>query len=218
VASAATAGHLLPEAGPAGDPARRGGDRALEEAPLAGSRKDAALRGQTIVFNDESGVTERPTVLRIWAPRGQMPVIQYGFNWQRLSAIAGLSFWRFYLRFFPDTIRAPQVVEFLKALRTQLRGRPLPIVWDGLGAHNDGVVRRWLEEQRGQVRVEFLPGYAPVLNPVEQIWNNLKSREVANLCAANLAEVGDLARHRLRSVQQRPNLIRAFWRQTELAF
>jgi transposase len=185
---------------------------------LAGSKKNAARRGQTIVFIDESGVSERPTVLRTWAPRGQTPVIQYSFNWQQLSAIAGLSFWRFYFRFFPGTIRAPQVVEFLKALRAQLRGRRLLIVWDGLGAHKSGRVRRWLEEQQGQVQIEFLPGYAPELNPVEQIWNYLKNREIANLCAANLAEVGDLARRRLRSMQRRPNLIRAFWRQTELAF
>ena len=185
---------------------------------MAGAKKNAARRGQTIVFIDESGVSERPTVLRTWAPRGQTPVIQYSFNWQQLSAIAGLSFWRFYFRFFPGTIRAPQVVEFLKTLRAQLRGRPLLIVWDGLGAHKSGLVRRWLEEQQGKVQIEFLPGYAPELNPVEQIWNYLKNREIANLCAANLAEVGDLARRRLRSMQQRPNLIRAFWRQTELAF
>lgn len=185
---------------------------------MAGSKKNAARRGQTLVFIDESGVSERPTVLRTWAPRGQTPVIQYSFNWQQLSAIAGLSFWRFYFRFFPGTIRAPQVVEFLKALRAQLRGRSLLIVWDGLGAHKSGLVRRWLEEQEGQVQIEFLPGYAPELNPVEQIWNYLKNREIANLCAANLAEVGDLARRRLRSMQRRPNLIRAFWRQTELAF
>ena len=126
------------------------------------------------------GVSERPTVLRTWAPCGQTPVIQYSFNKQQMSAIAGPSFWRFYFRFFPGTIRAAQVVEFLKALR----GRPLLSVWDGLGAHQSGLVRRWLEEQQGQVKIEFLPGYARELNRVEQIWNYLKNREIANLCAA----------------------------------
>jgi transposase len=78
-------------------------------------------------------------------------------------------------------------------------------------------VCRWLEAQDGAVQIEFLPAYAPELNPVEQIWNYLKNREIANLCAATLAEVGDTARRRLQSMQRRPNLIRAFWRQTELA-
>ena len=31
--------------------------------------------------------------------------------------IAGLSFWRFYFRFFPGSIKSPQIVEFLKALQ-----------------------------------------------------------------------------------------------------
>ena len=155
--------------------------------------------------------------MRTWAPRGQTPVIQYSFNWKQLSAIAGLSFWRFYFRFFSGSIHAPQLVAFLQALRRQLRHRPLLIIWDGLGTHKSRLVRRWLEAQQGQVQIEFLPPYAPELNPVEQIWNYLKNREIANLCAAHLTEVGHLARRRLQSMQRRPHLIRAFWQQTELA-
>jgi transposase len=185
---------------------------------LAEAKKNAAARGQTIVFIDESGLSERPTVARTWAPRGQTPVIQYSFNWKQLSAIAGLTFWRFYFRFFPGTIRTPQLLEFLQALRAQLRGRKLLIVWDGLNTHRSRLLRDWLEAQQGEVQVEFLPPYAPELNTVEQIWNYLKNREIANLCASSIGEVGDLARRRLRSMQRRPNLVRSFWQQTELAF
>jgi len=156
-------------------------------------------------------------VARTWAPRGQTPVIQYSFNWKQLSAVAGLTFWRFYFRFFPGTIRAAQLLEFLQALRTQLRSRPLLIIWDGLNTHKSLLVRRWLEAQQGAVQIEFLPPYAPELNPVEQIWNYLKNREIANLCAANIAEVSDLARRRLKSMQRRLSLVRSFWEQAELA-
>lgn len=184
---------------------------------MADAKKNAARHGQTIVFIDESGLSERPTVVRTWAPRGQTPVIQYSFNWKQLSAVAGLSFWRFYFRFFPGVVRAPQLVEFLQALRAHLRGRRLLIIWDGLGTHRSALVRRWLEAQQGAVQIEFLPPYAPELNPVEQIWNYLKNREIANLCPADLSEVHTTARRRLQSMQRRPALIRAFWRQTELA-
>jgi transposase len=157
-------------------------------------------------------------VARTWAPRGQTPVIQYSFTWKQLSAVAGLSFWRFYFRFFPGTIRAAQLLEFLKALREQLRSRRLLIIWDGLNTHKSRLVRNWLEAQEGQVQVEFLPPYAPELNPVEQIWNYLKNREIANLCASNLAQVANLARRRLKSMQRRPGLLCSFWQQAELAF
>ena len=163
-------------------------------------------------------MSERPTVARTWAPKGQTPVLQYSFNWKQISAIAGLTFWRFYFRFFPGTIRAPQLVEFLQGLRTQLRGRRALIIWDGLNTHKSRLVRNWLEAQQGDVQIEFLPPYAPELNPVEQIWNYLKNREIANLCASCITEVGDLARRRLRSMQRRPNLLRSFWQQAELAF
>ncbi len=162
-------------------------------------------------------MSERPTVARTWAPRGHTPVIQYSFNWKQLSAVAGLTFWRFYFRFFPGTIRAPQLVEFLKALRTQLRGKPLLIIWDGLNTHKSRLVRRWLEAQRGEVQIEFLPPYAPELNPVEQIWNYLKNHEIANLCASTIGEVGHFARRRMRSMQRRSRLVCSFWKQTELA-
>ena len=157
-------------------------------------------------------------MVRTWGLRGQPPVLQYSFNWKQLSAIAGLSFWRFYFRFFAGTVRAAQLVAFLQALRQQLRGRRLLIIWDGLGTHKSWRVRQWLEAQQGEVQVEFLPPYAPELNPVEQIWNYLKNREIANLCARHLGEVSSLARRRLKSMQRRPQLIRSFWQQAQLAF
>ncbi|HEY2968004.1 MAG TPA: IS630 family transposase [Casimicrobiaceae bacterium] len=189
----------------------------MADPALAGSKKNARAHGQTIVFIDESGLSERPTLVRSWAPVGQPPVIQYSFHWTQLSAIAGISFWRFYFRFFPGAIRTPQLLEFLKALRAQIRGRLL-IIWDRLNVHRSRLVREWVEAQDGEVQLEFLPAYAPELNPVEGIWNHLKNREIANLCVGTIQEVGSYARRRLRSMQRRPKLITAFWQQTGLAF
>jgi hypothetical protein len=45
----------------------------------------------------------------------------------------------------------------------------------------------WLADQRAWLHVERLPGYAPDLNPIEQVWGNVKSQELANLCADTLA-------------------------------
>src|SRR5947199_8752902 len=70
---------------------RRGSDPPLEACALAGVKKNAAAQGQSIVFVDESGLTERPHRCRTWASRGQTPILQYHFNWNLLSAIAGPS-------------------------------------------------------------------------------------------------------------------------------
>ena len=154
---------------------------------------------------------------RTWSQRGHTPVLQHSFDWKQLSAIAGLSFWQFYFRFFPGAIRSEQIIAFLGALRRQIK-RPLLIIWDGVATHRSHKVRAWLEDQDGALAVARLPAYAPELNPVEAIWAYLKKHEIANLCRDTISEVGQFARNRLKSMQRRPRLIAAFWKQAELAF
>ena len=183
---------------------------------MAGAKKKSRREGRTIVFIDESGLSEKCPVTRTWGLKGRTPVIQQSFTWKQMSAIAGLSWWRFYFRFFDGAVRSEQIIEFLTALKRQIR-RKLLIVWDGVGTHKSRRVREWLEQQEGQIAIAFLPPYAPELNPVEAIWAYLKKHEIANLCPTRLAEVSDFARRRLKSMQRRPSLIRAFWQQAELA-
>jgi len=188
----------------------------VEAQDLAGAKKKSRREGRTIVFVDESGLSEKCPVTRTWALRGHTPVIQQSFTWKQMSAVAGLSWWRFYFRFFPGAIKTEQVIEFLDALQKQIR-KKLLLVWDGVGTHKSRRLRQWLEEQDGRIAIAFLPPYAPELNPVEAIWAYLKKNEIANLCPTTIAEVSDFARRRLKSMQRRPKLIRAFWQQAELA-
>ena len=155
-------------------------------------------------------------MVRTWAPEGHTPVLQTSFNWKQLSVIAGISYWQFYFRLFPGTIKGPQIIEFLKALKHQIK-RKLLIVWDGLGVHKSRLVREFVESLNGHIQVEFLPAYAPELNPVEYIWGHLKQHELANLCVHEFSELSPAARNRLRAMQRRPSLIVAFWKQAELA-
>ena len=182
---------------------------------MACAKKIAARQRRTIVFIDESGLSERPCRARTWAPKGQTPVLQYVFGWKQLSVIAGASFVRFYFRFFPGAIKAPQIVEFLRALKVSI-GRKLLIVWDGLRAHRSRLVHQYVASQRGAIALEFLPPYAPELNPVEHIWGYLKTHAMPNFCAKDLAHLKRQAGSRLRSMQRRPTLVGAFWRQAEL--
>jgi transposase len=188
----------------------------VEEEALAAAQKKAQREGRTIVFIDESGLSERPTRVKTWAPRGETPILQHSFNWKQLSLIAGVTFWRFYFRFFPGAIKAPQLVEFLKALTQQIDGKLL-IVWDGLPAHRSRLVRAYVESLGDRIVLERLPAYAPELNPVEYLFGYTKQRELANLCAATIDEVKTFARRRLRAMQRRSTLVTAFWQQAELA-
>jgi hypothetical protein len=52
------------------------------------------------------------------------------------------------------------------------------------------MMRAYLAGQRTWLTVERLPAYAPELNPVEPVWGNAKTRELANHCAPDLDTLG----------------------------
>ena len=128
-------------------------------------------------------MSERPHRVRTWAPRGQTPVLRFHFNWKTLSVMAGITWWNFYFKLFPGAIKAPQIIEFLEHLLRHLR-RPLLVIWDGLPGHRSAAVRDFVAAQGTALTLEWLPGYAPELNPVEHIWSYLKEHELPNLLPA----------------------------------
>jgi transposase len=168
------------------------------------------------VFIDESGLSERPHRVRTWAPRGETPVLQYHFNWKVLSAAAGVSWWNFYFRLYPGAIRAEQVIEFLSHLLRYLSGKLL-VVWDGLPAHRARKVREFVAAQHGRLTIEYLPAYAPELNPVEYLWGYWKHHQLPNFCPRDFAELSHHARRALRRMRRRPPLVRSFWLQAQVS-
>jgi transposase len=92
--------------------------------------------------------------------------VQFHFNWKHVSAIARLTRTNFLFRLYDGAVKSVQIVEFLQALRSQLKRRLL-IVRDGAAQHKGRVVRDYLDSTNGAVQKALLPGYAPELNPVE---------------------------------------------------
>ena len=183
---------------------------------MACPKKKARDEGRTIVFIDESGLSERPSVSRTWAPKGQTPQLTFNFNWGKLAVIAGITWWRFYFRLYPGTIRFPQVIDFLRHLMRQLPRRLL-VIWDGLAAHRSRCVQDFIHNTDGRLVMARLPAYAPELNPTEYIWGHLKRHALANFCPRDWQHLTDEARRKLRSSQRRISLVRAFWKQAELS-
>lgn len=142
-------------------------------------------------------------------------MLQYHFNWKTLSAIAGVTWWNFYFRLFPGTIRSPQVVAFLRHLLRHLPGKVL-VIWDGLRAHRSRTVQAFADAQRGRLQLECLPAYAPELNPVEYLWGYWKHHALPNFCPTTFGELSWHARRALRRMRRRPTLVTAFWKQADL--
>jgi len=170
------------------------------------------------VFEDESGVSLLPPVRATWAPRGQTPVLRHRFNYKRLSLAGALVYAPdgsdahlvFQLR--PGAYNSESLIEFLETLHHHEEHRSIRLIWDGLPAHRSRCMTDWLSRQRDWLTVERLPGYAPELNPTEQVWGNVKSQELANLCADTIDTIAGYAVDGLQRINDDASLCLAFLR------
>jgi transposase len=197
----------------------------VEDPALGAAKKNARRRHAWLVFEDESGLSQQPVVRRTWAPRGETPVLTHvGGHWKRLSIAGALAFrWdgrrsRFYFQTRPGTYKDVGLIGFLRQLKRHFRGRRIILIWDGLAGHKSALMRGYLACQREWLTVEPLPGYAPELNPVEQVWGNLKGRELANVCAGDLQALHAPLRAGCRRLCQNSTLPFNFLRHAGLAF
>lgn len=142
-------------------------------------------------------------------------MLEYNFNWKSLSAVAGLTARSFYFRLYAGSVKGPQVVDFLGALKRHIPA-PLLVVWDGLPAHRSRIVRDYIESLDGRIELAYLPPYAPELNPVEYIWAHWKQHELPNVCPKDYWQLSEAARRTLKRMRRRPRLITAFWKQSSL--
>lgn len=189
---------------------------------MASDQKKARDRRAVLIFLDESGFSESPSVVRTWARKGQTPILVVPFNWKRLSAIGGLITTPaarrvgLCLRLHPGSIKQPQILDYLRALKRHLAGRKAILLWDRLPAHRGAAVLRYLERQSCWLEMEYLPPYAPELNPVEYFWSHLSKTELAGFVGRDLEAVGSRVRKGACRVRRRTNLGQAFLRHSGL--
>jgi len=77
-----------------------------------------------------------------------------------------------YVRFQQDNFQALHVAAFLRPLLHHLRGHVI-LLWDQ-GRIHKGPHLAQLRQDYPRLHIEWFPGYAPELNPAEQIWNDFK--------------------------------------------
>ena len=157
---------------------------------------------------------------RTWAPRGCTP-LQYAWDrHDRLSVIAALLYrphndrLSLLFRLQERNVRTPDFMEFLRQLRRHTR-RPILLVCDRLSVHRSAV-RRLQEQGADWLSVEWLPAYAPDLNPVEAVWQHAKYADLPNRVPADIDELYDLVLESLDDQHFQPKLLESFLRRAGL--
>jgi transposase len=190
----------------------------LGEEAVAAHQKKARRLNAHIVFLDETGFLMAPLVRRTWRPRGATPTLyQRTRSHKKVSVIGALSIApsrddvRLYFRSHADqNVNAKRVRDFLRQLLRELDGQ-IVLIWDRFQAHRARAVTRLIIECR-RIHVEFLPPYAPELNPIEYVWGYWKNNPLANYAPNDLDALVVQARSGGRSIQRRRGLLKSLVR------
>jgi len=153
----------------------------------------------------------QPTVRRTWAPKSQTP-IQYSWDRRdRLSVISAISVSAkkrrlgLYFDMQDVNIRADDFEAFVAELLVHFP-KGMILVIDRWMVHRSGVRRLGK-----RIDPEWLPAYAPELNPVEQIWNYSKYSQLANFIPDHIEDLADRLEVSLSHQAKQQNLLRSFF-------
>lgn len=157
---------------------------------------------------------------RTWAPTGSRPQ-QYAWDrHDRLSVIGSLALSprrkrvRLAFRVHDHNVRTKDVMRYLYALHRQ-HGGPLIVVLDRLNVHR-AAVRRLRARGASWLSVEWLPAYAPDLNPVEALWSHAKYTALANFVPDDVAHLEDAVIEAVGDTHFNQPLLRSFFHAAKL--
>ncbi len=158
-----------------------------------------------------------------WAPKGQTPVLRHRFRWTRLSMSGALAYRpdgseaALLFQITEGAYNTESLIEFLTDLHDHFHGQKITLIWDGLPSHRSKQMKAWIATQRHWLVVEPLPGYAYDINPIEQVWGNLKGVELANLCPDTIDQAQTAAESGLERIGTSYELCYAFLAHTGLS-
>src|SRR5947209_4169452 len=151
------------------------------------TRYQDRIEPERLVFIDETWTKTNMAPLRGWAPRGERLIAKVPHRrWKTTTFLAALRH---------DRIDAPWLLEgpidgesfriyVEKVLVPTLRPGDI-VILDNLGSHKGKAVRALI--RAAGAKLFFLPKYSPDLNPIEQVFANLK-HHLLRKAAARAAE------------------------------
>jgi transposase len=120
-----------------------------------------------------------------------------------------------YFDVFDRNITTEQTEHFVAALLDHFP-KGIILVWDLWSVHRSAA-RRLAQRFARRLRIEWLPPYAPDLNPDEQVWNRTKYTDLANFIPENIDQLAISVGESLRRTHAQQTLLRSFFKHAGLA-
>lgn len=180
----------------------------------AAAKEDKAL----IYWGDEMGVRSDHQAGRSYAPKGKTPAIagtgqRFGCN--VVSALTNRGHLSFMV--FQEGFTAPVFIRFLRRLVKQSR-RKVYVIVDNHPVHRSRKVKEWLKKHEAEIRLFYLPGYSPDLNPDEMVNQDVKTNAVGRKRARTREQLMGHVRRYLEKRRSTPDLVKRYFHEPSVRY
>jgi transposase len=182
-----------------------------QEETIPKIRETLENTGGILYCEDEASVCLTPLLGKTWAERGKprkVPVTGARASLSAMSAISPRG--RLVFRLHDKRITSVEVIDFLRQLLRQHRGRHVVVVMDQAKPHTSKMTKAFIES-RARLHVFYLPPYSPDWNPDEKVWNHLKNHELKAHKATNKDELYELTEEKLDDMSQDRDLLHGLY-------
>jgi len=181
-------------------------------------RRQANAKHAQIHWGDEMGMRSDHQAGRSYGLKGHTPVIpgtgqRFGCN--MISTVTNRG--RLAFMIFKERFTGTVMIDFLRRLIKHNKQKVFLIV-DGHPVHRSRQVKRWVHRHRKRIRMFFLPGYSPQLNPDELLNQDVKTNAVGRNRPQNQPEMMQQVRSHLRSTQRRPRVVKNYFKHKDVQY
>ncbi|MHB0947185.1 MAG: IS630 family transposase [Sedimentisphaerales bacterium] len=181
-------------------------------------RRQASTERSQIHWGDEMGMRSDHQAGRSYGLKGHTPVIpgtgqRFGCNMISTVTNRGRLAFMIFKEWFTGTV----MIKFLRRLIKQNKQKIFLII-DGHPVHRSRQVKRWVHQNRKRIRLFYLPGYSPQLNPDELLNQDVKTNAVGRNRPQDQPEMMRQVRSYLRSTQHRPQIVKNYFKHKDVHY
>ena len=181
-------------------------------------QSEAKAEKAEIYWGDEMGLRSDHQTGTSYGRKGRTPVIpgtgqRFGCN--MISAITnrGQMAWMVYRQRFT----AKLFIAFLGRL-VRHAGRTVFLIVDGHPVHRSRQVRDWVARRAATIRLIYLPGYSPELNPDEYLNQDVKINAVGRRRPRDQPDMMAQVRPNLRRTQRQPAVVQRYFNHPDVQY
>jgi len=157
------------------------------------------------MFQDEARFGRISDIRRCWAPKPVRPLCQGMLTYEYTYAYGAVDVCTGELEslMLPDVDTACMQI-FMNEVAARHSSALIVMVMDGAGWHRSKELKT-----PDNMRILYLPPYAPELNPIEHVWDELREKFFHNRVFDSLIALENQLEHALKTLEDNPDRVRS---------